>query len=87
MPLNPVQVLVVFLMRLIQIYSWLILARVLMSWIVRDPENRLYHFLFSITEPLLGRIRNLMPSMGLDFSPIIAYFILNIVSRMLTALL
>lgn len=74
-------------MRLLQIYNWLILGRVLMSWVVRDPNNRLYHFLYSITEPVLGRIRNLMPSMGLDFSPIIAYFILRLVAGMLSSLL
>jgi len=65
----------------------LILGRVLMSWIVRDPDNKCYHVRDSITEPVLGRIRNIMPSMGLDFSPIIAYFILNLVARMLSALL
>ena len=84
---TPLQVLLLFLIRLLQIYNWLILGRVLMSWIIRDPNNRFYHFLYSITEPLLGRIRNLMPSMGLDLSPIIAYFILNLVSGMLGTLL
>jgi len=84
---SPLQVLLLFLIRLIQIYNYLILGRVLMSWIVRDPDNKFYHFLYSITEPVLGRIRNIMPSMGLDFSPIIAYFILNLVARMLSALL
>lgn len=87
MSYTPLQVLVLFLMRLLQIYNWLILGRVLMSWVVRDPNNRLYHFLYSITEPVLGRIRNLMPSMGLDFSPIIAYFILRLVAGMLSSLL
>jgi len=84
---SPLQVLLLFLIRLIQIDNYLILGRVLMSWIVRDPDNKFYHFLYSITEPVLGRIRNIMPSMGLDFSPIIAYFILNLVARMLSALL
>jgi YggT family protein len=84
---SPLQVLIIFLIRLIQIYNYLILGRVLMSWIIRDPENKFYHFLYSITEPVLGRIRNIMPSMGMDFSPIIAYFILNLVARMLSALL
>ena len=87
MSYTPLQVVILFLIRLLEIYNWLILGRVLLSWIVRDPNNRLYHFLYSITEPLLGRVRNLMPSMGLDLSPIIAYFVLNLVARMLGALL
>jgi len=77
----------IFLIRLIQVYNWIILARVLASWIIRDPNNQIYHFLYSVTEPVLGRIRKLMPSMGLDFSPIIAYFLLNMLVRILIALI
>ena len=67
-----------FVVRIIQIYNILILARVFASWIIRNPYNRLYHFLLTITEPLLGPIRRILPPMmGLDFSPIIAFFILN----------
>lgn len=72
-----------FLVRIIQVYNILILARVLASWIIRDPDNQIYHFLYSITEPLLGRIRRIMPMMGLDLSPIIAYFLLNLVANLL----
>jgi len=62
-------------MRIIQIYNILIIARVLASWIVRNPYNRLYHFLITITEPVLGLIRRILPPlMGLDLSPIIAFF-------------
>jgi len=76
-----------FLVRIIQVYNFLILARVLASWVVRNPENQIYHFLFSITEPLLGRIRKIMPAMGLDLSPIIAYFLLNLIANLLTSLI
>jgi YggT family protein len=72
-----------FLVRIIQVYNILILARVLASWVIRDPDNQIYHFLYSITEPLLGRIRRIMPMMGLDLSPIIAYFLLNLVANLL----
>lgn len=85
---SPLFVIIRFLTRLIQIYSWLILARVLLSWIIRDPYNRLYHFLYSITEPFLGLIRRVLPStMGLDFSPIIAFLLLDILSRLIESLL
>lgn len=76
-----------FLVRVIQVYNFLILARVLASWIVRDPTNQIYHFLYSITEPLLGRIRKIMPMMGLDLSPIIAYFLLNLIANLLISLI
>jgi YggT family protein len=76
-----------FIVRVIQVYNYLILARVLASWIVRDPNNQIYHFLFSITEPVLGPIRRIMPSMGLDLSPIIAYFLLNLLAQMVQSLI
>ncbi len=76
-----------FVIRLIQIYNILIFARVIASWIVRNPYNPIYRFLFEITEPLLGRIRNIMPSMGLDLSPIVAYLLLNILQKFLFSLI
>ncbi|MCB5228678.1 MAG: YggT family protein [Candidatus Cloacimonetes bacterium] len=74
-------------MRLIQVYSYLILIRVIMSWVISDPYNKIYYFLVSITEPLLAPIRKLLPAMGLDLSPIIAFFLLNLVSNILSGFL
>ena len=77
----------IFLVKLLQVYNWIILARVLASWIIRDPNNQIYHFLYSLTEPVLGRIRRIMPAMGLDFSPIIAYFLISMLIGILTSLI
>ncbi len=79
---------ILFAIRIIQIYNILIIARVFASWIVRNPYNRVYHFLITITEPVLGLIRRILPPiMGLDLSPIIAFFILNLLSRILASLM
>ena len=79
---------ILFAMRIIQIYNILIIARVLASWIVRNPYNRLYHFLITITEPVLGPIRRILPPiMGLDLSPIIAFFLLDLLPRLLASLM
>jgi YggT family protein len=83
---TPFQVIVIFVIRLIEVYYWLLLLRVLMSWIIRDPENRFYHFLYSITEPLLAPIRRILPSMGLDISPIVLFLALRLVSELLSGL-
>ena len=83
---TPFQVIVIFFIRLIEVYYWLLLLRVLMSWIIRDPENRFYHFLYSITEPLLAPIRRILPSMGLDISPIVLFLVLRLVSGLLYGL-
>ncbi len=57
----------------LQLYMWIIIIRALLSWVNPDPYNPIVQFLNSITEPVLYRVRQLIPmsSMGIDFSPII----------------
>lgn len=72
----------------VQLYSLVILARVLMSWVNIDPYSPLAHIIFNLTEPVLAPIRNLLPqTAGLDFSPIIAMVLLQIVGQMLVTML
>lgn len=68
----------------LNLYSLVILARVLMSWVQVDPDSPLARTLIDLTEPVLGPIRNaLSPAAGLDFSPIIAIVLLNVLGQML----
>lgn len=57
----------------LQLYMWIIIIRALLSWVNPDPYNPIVQFLYSITEPVLARVRNMLPmsGMGMDFSPII----------------
>lgn len=72
----------------VQIYSLVILARVLMSWVNIDPYSPLARTIFDLTEPVLAPIRNLLPqTTGLDFSPIIAMVLLQIIGQMLISML
>ncbi|HIJ79667.1 MAG: YggT family protein [Desulfobulbaceae bacterium] len=53
-------------------YMWVIIGRAIISWINADPYNPIVRFLYEITEPVLARIRRVLPPMGaLDFSPMI----------------
>ncbi len=83
---NTSALLVLLIIRIIYVYNLIIFARVIASWIVQNPYNPIYRFLFSMTEPILGPIRRMMPNMGLDFSPIVAYLLLNIAQRILASL-
>ena len=58
---------------ILQLYMWVIIIRALLSWVNPDPYNPIVQFLYSITEPVLYRIRQLIPmaGVGIDFSPII----------------
>ncbi len=70
------------------VYNLAILARVLISWVRVDPYNPLVQFLYRITEPVLAPIRRVLPTAGgLDFSPIVAFFGLELVRRLLIGFL
>jgi YggT family protein len=68
---------------LIDIYWYIILATVIVSWLVSfniinygNPYVRqASSILRQLTEPLLGPIRRLLPNLGgLDFSPVVVLF-------------
>lgn len=57
------------------VFYWMILIRALLSWVNPDPYNAIVRFLDSMTEPVLARIRGVLPAalrFGIDISPIIA---------------
>ncbi len=77
-----------FVVILARVLNILILARVLLSWIPMDRDNPLIAFVYNITEPILGPIRRMVPSVGgLDLSPIIALVLLEVVQRVLLTML
>ena len=61
---------------ILSIYYWLIIIRALISWVNPDPYNTIVQFLYRATEPVLSPIRRMLPSMGIDVSPIIAFLII-----------
>jgi YggT family protein len=65
-----------------------IIVRVLLSWVpVRLPYG-LGEFVWSITEPILGPIRRALPMTGgIDFSPLIALFAIQIAESILLRVL
>ena len=54
-------------------YSWIIIARALLSWVNPDPWNPIVQFLTRATEPVLAPIRRRLGlGIGIDLSPLIA---------------
>ena len=61
-----------------------ILGRVIISWINLSPDNPIVVLLYGITEPILGPIRRVLPSMGMiDLSPMVALVVMMIIQRIL----
>jgi len=53
-------------------YIWIVIGRAVISWVSADPYNPIVRFLVQATEPLLARIRRVLPIMGgLDLSPMV----------------
>ena len=73
------------------VYLVLIFIRIIMSWIPRMPYNRILSgfltFVTDVTDPYLNLFRRILPPVrlgpgALDLSPIIATFVLIIVSSL-----
>ncbi len=70
------------------VLTLLIFVRVVLSWVQPHGGNRIVELVYRFTEPLLGPVRSLMPSLGgMDFSPIVVLFGIQIVQRLLIQLL
>ncbi len=72
-----------------EVYSWLIIIRVVLSWMPHDPYKPVFRFIYEVTEPALAPFRRLRlgRNMGIDFAPFFALIALYIVERMLLRLL
>lgn len=65
-----------------EVYSVLLLIRILLSWIRHNPYQPIIRFIYEITEPYLRIFRRIIPPYSqVDFSPIIAIFVLYIIQR------
>ncbi len=72
----------------INLYVIIIIIRAILSWFNPNPYNPGMVFLIKITDPVLERIRRLLPlgsGVGLDLSPIIAIFGLLFIKYFLVA--
>lgn len=69
---------------LIDLYSLIVLASVVLSWIPTARGHPVARFIEAATEPVLRRIRSVLPPMGgLDLSPLVVLLALQLVKRLL----
>ena len=65
----------------IQLFIFLIIARAIGSFFVRDWSSGLPRFLYDVTEPVLAPVRRILPPLGgLDFSPLVVIIVLQLVN-------
>lgn len=74
---------------LTQIYQYMIIAYVLLSWLPGVRDSFIGELLGKLVEPYLSPFRRFIPSIGgvIDISPIVALFALRFVAYGLIAIL
>jgi YggT family protein len=67
------------------LYMWIVLGRVIVSWVNADPTNPIVRFLYAATEPVLERARQWLPLQagGFDLSPLIVWVAILFLQRFL----
>jgi len=76
------------LFTLVYVLLW---ARIILSFVRPDPYHPTWgpivRAVYDVTEPIMGPIRRLLPSMGgLDFSPLIVFLLLRLLQSVVIGL-
>jgi YggT family protein len=78
---------VFLLAELLDLYAFVVIVSVALSWLRLSPENPVVRFVAALTEPVLAPIRKRLPAVGgLDLSPLLLLLVLELVKRLLTRL-
>jgi YggT family protein len=77
-------VLGMLLVLLIDGYTMIVFASVVLSWFGLSPDNPIVRVTSALTEPVLAPIRKVLPAVGgFDLSPMVLLFALQILRRVL----
>lgn len=76
-----------FLAQILRLYGICIFARIILSWFPVSPGGAMasiYSVLFTITEPVLRPLRQIIPPIGMmDLSPLVVFFGIEILRGIL----
>ncbi|HEX2859157.1 MAG TPA: YggT family protein [Alphaproteobacteria bacterium] len=62
---------------LLLIYTFVIIAHAVLSWINPDPSNPLVRILANLTEPVTDKVRSYIPLVGgLDLTPLVVILVI-----------
>lgn len=69
------------------IYKWILIIRILLTWIPHNAYHPIVKLINAVTDPLLAPFRNLIQIPGIDLSPIIVFLLLGVVEKLIIQLL
>jgi YggT family protein len=66
-------------------YMWILIGRIIVSWVNADYSNPIVRFLYAATEPVLAPVRRRLPLFagGFDLSPIVVWIAIIFLQRFL----
>lgn len=63
-----------------EVYRFILIARIILSFIRHNPHNPVIKFIYELSEPFLAIFRRFIPPVGMiDLSPIAAFIVLSII--------
>ena len=78
------------LQMVLSFFTWVVVIQAILSWVNPDPYNPIVRFLYSATEPLYRLVRRVLPRRNfgpIDFSPLVALFLLMFLNYFLVQVL
>ena len=81
-PLASLKDILTYLLQIVfDLYMNALFVRIILQWLQVPYSSGIMRFLWKITEPVLAPIRQVLPPlMGMDLSPIVAFFLLRLLS-------
>ncbi len=70
------------ILALLQVYSFLIVARAIISWVNPRPRNEALLWVIRLTEPALRPLRAFVPLPGMDLSPLLAWLLIRLLMNL-----
>lgn len=83
--MEPVQAFIIALIKFLDLYIWVLIARLLLSWFPNiNWYEQPWRTLSMLTDPLLAPFRRLIPPLGgIDFSPIVLFIVIQLLQQAL----
>ena len=68
-----------------QVLYLALLIRLLISWFPHDRDHPIMRVIYNLTDPILSPFQNIIPAwkIGIDVSPILAFFALGILRNII----
>jgi YggT family protein len=84
--MDPASIIKDFITILCSVLSLAIIIRALMSWVMPVGGTGLARVLIDVTEPVLAPIRRVLPPLGgIDFSPLLAIILIQVIQSVVSS--